>query len=199
MTSFVYRNQALYELIMLLLYRQHYAARYSTIAELIPAGCSVLDVCCGPALLYTRSLKFKQVRYTGIDLNEGFVSKLRAAGINAIRADITKIRELPQADIAVMQASLYHFLPNDAGRVIEKLMHAARQKVIIAEPVRNLSTLKLGWLARLAQRQTDAGHGAEAHRYDEQSLAAEIAPFARSIERRFTLPGGREILYVLRI
>src|SRR5262245_48499294 len=125
MTSLVYQNQALYELSMILLYRQHYRARYRAIANLVPTGSSILDVCCGPGILYTRYLKFKDVQYFGLDLNEAFVAKLRSAGISAIRADITKVAELPQVDIAIMQASLYHFLPNDAGRVVSKLMQAA--------------------------------------------------------------------------
>lgn len=197
MTSLVYRHQALYELIMVLLYHRHYRARYRSIADLVPAGSSVLDVCCGPGILYTRYLKFKDVHYLGLDSNETFVAKLRSAGIDAIRADLTKVAELPQVDVAIIQASLYHFLPNDAGRVIKKLLQAARRKVIVAEPVRNLSTLKIGWLASFAQRQSDAGRGAEPLRYDAQSLAREMAPFESSIERRFTIPGGREIVYVL--
>lgn len=197
MTSLVYRNQALYELTMILLYRRHYRARYRAVADLVPVGSSVLDVCCGPGILYTRYLKFKDVQYFGLDLNEAFVAKLRSAGINAIRADITKVAELPQVDIAIIQASLYHFLPNDAGHVINKLMQAARRTVIIAEPVRNLSTLKFGWLASLAQRLSDAGRGAEALRYDAETLAREMAPFESSIERSFTIPGGREMVYIL--
>jgi hypothetical protein len=137
------------------------------------------------------------VQYFGLDLNEAFVAKLRSAGINAIRADITKVAELPQVDIAIIQASLYHFLPNDAGHVINKLMQAARRTVIIAEPVRNLSTLKFGWLASLAQRLSDAGRGAEPLRYDAETLAREMAPFESSIERSFTIPGGREMVYIL--
>jgi SAM-dependent methyltransferase len=198
MTGLVYRNQALYELIMMLLYRQHYGDRYRAIADLVPAGSSVLDVCCGPGVLYTRYLKLKDVQYTGLDLNETFVARLRSAGINAIHADIKKLAEWPQADIAVIQASLYHFLPDDAGGIIGKLMRAARRKVIIAEPVRNLSSLKLKWLARWVHRLTDAGSGAESRRYDEQSLGREMAPFASAIERSFTVAGGREMVYVLR-
>jgi len=197
MTSLVYRNQTVYELIMILLYGRHYRARYRAIADLVPEGSSVLDVCCGPGVLYTRYLKFKDVQYFGLDLNEAFIAKLRSAGIYAVRADITTVAELPKVDIAIIQASLYHFLPSDAGQVIKKLMQAARRKIIIAEPVRNLSTHKFGWLASLAQLQTDAGRGAEALRYNAQSLAREMAPFESSIERSFRIPGGREIVYVL--
>jgi SAM-dependent methyltransferase len=198
MTSLVYRNQTLYELLMLLLYRQHYASRYRAIAELIPAGVAVLDVCCGPAVLYTRFLKNKSVSYTGLDFNEGFVRAAKAKGIAIIRGDAAMIPELPEVDFVVMQASLYHFLPDHVTPMIEKMLKAAKQKVIIAEPVRNLSSLRLGLVARLIQCQTDAGSGPAAQRFDEVSLAAAIIPFAPMVECFFPIAGGREIIYVLR-
>ena len=42
----------LYESLMLALYGRHYAARFRAIAELIPAGSSVLELCCGPGILF---------------------------------------------------------------------------------------------------------------------------------------------------
>jgi hypothetical protein len=70
--------------------------------------------------------------------------------------------------------------------------------VIITEPVRNLSSSRLSWLARLARHQSDAGAGTSLLRFDAQSLAAALAPFADSVERSFTIADGREIVYVLR-
>jgi SAM-dependent methyltransferase len=197
-SSFVYRNQATYELLMLLLYRAHYACRYHSVAELIPAGASVLDVCCGPAVLYDRHLKKKYVSYTGLDVNDKFIAKARTKGIAMIHGDVTAMSELPRADIVVMQASLYHFLPNKVSSVVEKMLKAAKSKLIIAEPVRNLSSSTLGCLARLAQRHTDAGSGPCTRRFDEFLLASSMAQFASIIEGSFPIPGGRELVYVLR-
>src|SRR6476646_8737454 len=98
MANFLYRNQMLYELLMLLLYRRHYPSRFRSIAQLIPAGSSVLDVCCGPAVLYHRYLKKKCVRYTGFDVNENFVMRARAKGIPMIWGDLAVVSELPHAD-----------------------------------------------------------------------------------------------------
>jgi SAM-dependent methyltransferase len=196
--SLVYRNQTLYELLMLLLYRQHYASRYRVIAQLIPAGATVLDVCCGPAVLYTRYLKDKRVSYTGFDINDKFVAAGRAKGIAMIHGDVAAVSEFPKADLVVMQAGLYHFLPDRVSSVVGKMLKAAKQTVIVAEPVRNLSSSQLGWLARLAQRETDAGSGPSTRRFDAASLATALARFAPIVERSFPIAGGREILYIFR-
>jgi len=166
MIRWLYRNQTVYEFIMLLLYQQHYASRYRVIAELIPTGATVLDVCCGPAVLYTRFLSDKGVNYIGLDLNNHFATT-ESKGIKMIRADLAIIPELPAADFVVMQASLYHFLPHSVVSVIGKMLKAAKQNVIIAEPVRNLSSSRLTWLARLAQTLTDCGSGTPISRFDE--------------------------------
>jgi hypothetical protein len=57
----------------------------------------------------------------------------RRRGIDARQFDITRSQP-PRCDVAVIQASLYQFLP-DARPVVEKLIEAAREKVIVSEPV----------------------------------------------------------------
>jgi len=197
MTGLAYKNQPIYEALMWVVYREHYSSRYRAIAECIPADVAVLDVCCGPAVLYDRYLRKKHVSYVGMDLNGAFVDRAAAKGITVACADVSQIAELPTADFVVMQASLYHFLPDAVAPVIRKMLKAAKQKVIIAEPVRNLSSSRLGWLARFAHRQTDAGTGPCVRRFDRESLSAAMAPFASMVERVFPIPGGREIVYVL--
>ena len=198
MQSLIYRSGVLYKLLMVLLYREHYASRYRSIEKLIPRGASVLDVCCGPAVLYDRYLKPKGVRYTGLDINDDFVAEARGKGITMVRADVNAISELPRADVVVMQASLYQFLPDRVPSTVAKMLKAAKKKLIVAEPVRNLSTSRIGCLARLAQQQTDAGFGACISRFDVSSLAEAMSPFSSRIEKSFLIPGGREAVYVLR-
>lgn len=57
---------------MALLYGRHYSSRYQAIADLIQPASTVLDLCCGPGVLYRRFLRKKAVNYTGIDLNSNF-------------------------------------------------------------------------------------------------------------------------------
>ncbi len=194
--SVIYHNRTTYELLMRGLYGRHYGARYRAIAELIPDGADVVDVCCGPATLYTGYLRDKGVDYTGLDLNEGFIARLTEAGgtgrvWNAHAAD-----PLPAADHLLMQASLYHFLP-DPTPVIDRMLAAARDQVIIAEPVRNLASSDNKVLAAVARRFTDAGEGAEEHRFTEPTLDALMRGYGDRVVRRQLIAGGREKLYVL--
>src|SRR4051812_46793681 len=115
--SLVYRAPWVYELVMIALYGRHYPARYRAIAGLVPEGASVLDLCCGPGFLYDRHLRRKSVDYTGLELNPAFVERVRRRGGHALVWDLHDDRPLPPADVVMMQASLYHFLPDVAPLV----------------------------------------------------------------------------------
>lgn len=195
-TSLVYRSPLIYDAVMLALYGRHFFSRCSAIAELIPAGSSVVEVCCGPASLYRRHLRGKGVRYTGLDINPRFFSRLPALGATGQVWDLLSETPLPPADYFVMQASLYHFLP-DPGPVVDRMLAAAGRQAIVAEPIRNLSDARLPLLSAIARLQTDPGTGRQAHRFNEASLDAFFARYAPRIERTFLIPGGREKVYVL--
>ncbi len=195
--SIIYRNRATYGVLMRMLYGRHYGARSKVVADLIPAGSSVLDVCCGPAVLYVDHLRARHIDYTGLDLNEGFVKRLTAAGGNGQLWNVHADKPLPEADYVVMQASLYHFLP-DPAPVVDRMLAAARTQVVIAEPVRNLASSENRLVAALARRFTDPGDGEQAHRFTEASLDAFLAGRYRDrILSRGLVAGGREKVYVL--
>lgn len=178
---------------MLALYGRHYFSRCRAIADLIPSGACVLELCCGPADLYSHYLKPKNVQYVGLDINPRFVARLGEAG------RVWNVQEplpLPGADYVLMQASLYHFLP-DPAPVLDRMLSAARTQVIVAEPIRNLSDGRVPLLSALARRGTDAGTGAQPHRFNEQTLDAFFARYAGRVSRSFRIPGGREKAYVL--
>jgi SAM-dependent methyltransferase len=195
-TNLVYRSPFLYEMVMLGLYGRHYGARYRAVGALIPAGASVLDVCCGPGVLYHRHLREKGVRYTGLDANPGFVARVIQRGgqgeVRRVRGD----EALPLADFVVMQGSLYQFLP-DAAPIVEQMLRAARRQVIIAEPVRNLASSKVGWVAALARRSTNLGAADKTYRFTEQTLEAFFTPYRSQLVESFLIPGGRDKVYVL--
>jgi SAM-dependent methyltransferase len=195
-TSLVYRSALLYESVMLALYRRHYFARCRVVADLIEPGRTVVDVCCGPGNLYRRYLKPKGIQYLGLDLNPCFVARVKAAGGEAQVWDLYQDRDLPKADIVIMQASLYHFLP-EPSPIVDRMVRAARLRVIIAEPIRNLSDSHIGWLANFARRQSDAGKGGQNHRFNEQSLDLFFQAYQSHITQSFPIPGGREKVYVL--
>lgn len=195
-TSLIYRNASVYELAMLLLYGRHYTSRYRAIAELIPTGSSVLDVCCGPAFLYHRYLRAKSVRYTGLDINQGFITQLIRRGGSGRVWDLRSKEMLPSSDYVIMQASLYHFLP-DASEVVDRMLQAARKRVIIAEPIRNLAASNSRLLSLLARLLTNPGVGEHSLRFTETTLAEFFSGYESRVVESFSIAGGRERVYAL--
>ena len=181
---------------MRVLYGRYYAARDAAVAAHVPDGASVLELCCGPARLYERELRGRIGAYVALDASERFVARLRRRGVDARRADVATA-ELPVADVVVMQASLYHFIPA-ADAMLRRMRAAARASVIIAEPVRNLASSRLGPVARLAAGAAATAGGAQRGRFDAESLAALVCGgFGDAVAFRGAIPGGREHLYVL--
>jgi SAM-dependent methyltransferase len=179
------------------LYGRHYDARMRAVAGQVPAGASVLELCCGPGTLYAKHLKGHAGSYIGLDINAGFVRPLRAAGVDAREVDLgTTTQRLPRADVVLIQASLYHFLP-DAGWIVERMLQAAAERVIIAEPIRNLASSNRKLIALLGRRATDPGAGGHAQRFSEATLDALLGRYRERVIEAFLIPGGREKVYVL--
>jgi SAM-dependent methyltransferase len=197
-TSLIYHNAFIYEALMRVLYGAAYNKRYRELAGVIPPGASVLDVCCGPATLFHRYLKWKGVHYTGLDINGRFIKRLSGNGATGIVWNVEESRPLPCAQYVIMQASLYHFLPN-ALPIIERMLVAAERQVLIAEPIRNVADSKIPLLALLARKFTNPGTGDQPNRFNEARLDALLSPYrqrGRVIESRL-IAGGREKLYIL--
>jgi SAM-dependent methyltransferase len=192
----LYKSALLYEFLMMMLYGRHYSGRYRAIADFIPAHSSVLDLCCGPAVLYHRYLRQKSIAYTGLDLSSTFIKDLNQRGARGQVWDLQKERALPAADYVIMQASLYQFLP-DPQPVVDRMLRAARKQVILAEPVRNITSSKVAPLAFLGRRFTDPGDGQSAHRFTEESLNLFFSRYAPQLSKTFFIPGGREKVFVL--
>lgn len=193
--ALIYRSSLGYELAMLALYGRHYFARYEAIAKLIAPSSSVLDLCCGPAILYRRYLRQKAISYTGFDINELFIRKVIQAGAQGEIRDLLGEEDLPVNDYVIMQASLYHFLPNPE-QVLRRMMAASKRALIISEPVRNLADSKSRFVRRLSGRMTSAGQGNEAHRFDEEALDAVLAKLDWRPTSAFFISGGREKVYL---
>ena len=195
-TSLIYRSNSLYELAMLALYGRHYRARYRAIADLIPAGSNVLDLCCGPALLYHRCLRQKSVQYTGLDVNARFIEQLIHRGARGQVWDLRSEKPLPEADYVVMQASLYHFLP-EPSPVVDRMLSAARKQVIIAEPIRNLSSSDSRLLSLAGKLFTNPGVGDHSQRFNEATLDHFFSRYRSLVQQSFLVAGGREKLFIL--
>ncbi len=198
MSSFIYRSPLAYQLMMRLLYGRYFYARYTAIAQEIETGCQVVDVCAGDGRLYTSYLREKSIAYEALDISPQSIQHLQQRGVSAHCFDVWH-DELPVADVVVMQASLYQFLPH-ADQIVAKLLAAARQHVIITEPIRNIASSSNPVLRLIGQRLTKPveGHGTyEAQRFNRDSLLAVFKSFAE-FERSYELPGGREMLGIFR-
>lgn len=195
--SLIYRSAAGYELLMRALYGRHYAARMRSVAAQVPDGASVVELCCGPGTLYKRYLRGRVAAYVGLDVNAGFIADLQHEGVDARRTDLAATDEpLPAADVILIQASLYHFLP-DAAALIDRMLAAAGDRVIVAEPVRNIASSANPLLRALGRRGTDPGAGGHDRRFTEQTLDDLMSRYASRVRRAFLIPGGREKVYVL--
>jgi hypothetical protein len=97
-----------------------------------------------------------------------------------------------------MQASLYHFLPG-ADAVLDRMVAAARERVIVAEPIRNLATSGVPLVGRIGRRAANPGAGSDGHseRFTELTLDRLMARYGRLTVEAFKIPGGREKVYVL--
>jgi hypothetical protein len=194
----IYQHRTAYHLLMRLLYGRHFSARYEAIAVEVPAGSSVVDVCAGDGYLYLNFLRVKAVRYQALDISPQLVQWMQQRGIQAQQFDVWQ-DTLPAADIVIMQASLYQFLPN-AAPVVEKMLCAARQCVIITEPIRNIASSDNPVLRFVGKRLTrpEKGEGEyQAQRFDRSSLMRLFRQFP-GFEQAYDLPGGRELLGIFR-
>ena len=196
-TSVIYRSATGYELLMRALYGRHYEDRMQAVADQVPDGATVVELCCGPGTLYTRHLRDRASGYIGLDVNQAFVSKLRGQGVDARVMDLADPDvALPGADVAIIQASLYHFLP-DAGSLVDRMLAAAQERVVVAEPIRNLSSSRLPGIGLLGRRAADPGVGGHEQRFTEASLDQLMEGYADRVRSAFLIPGGREKVYVL--
>ena len=196
-TSLIYRSSVGYELLMLALYGRHYPDRMRAVAAEVPDGASVLELCCGPGTLYRRYLRGRVSGYVGIDVNRRFVEQLSRRGVAANRLDLAGGEEpLPAADVVILQASLYHFLPAPE-RILDRMLVAADDRVIVSEPVRNLASSDFPVVGRIGRRAADPGVGGHAQRFTEETLGDLMGRYRGRVLRSFLIPGGRERVYVL--
>ena len=95
-----------------------------------------------------------------------------------------------------MQASLYHFLP-DAEAIVERMIAAARDRVIVSEPIRNLASSELRVIGALGRRAANAGVGDHGQRFTEATLDLLMQSHRPRVLKVFLIPGCREKVYVL--
>ena len=190
--GFAYWHPWLYRALMLGAYRTNFFRRNDAILGEIPAGSSVVDLCCGDATLGL-ALQAKGCAYIGLDINPRFVEWGKRRGLD-IREWDARRDEIPEADVLCLQASLYQFMP-DEKVLIEKMLEKARCLVLLAEPVVNLSSHPWAMLQKLAINWTKVGDRSFPLRHDRHSFIELIRSYGAEL---ISIAGGREILAVIR-
>jgi trans-aconitate methyltransferase len=177
---------------MRVLYGRNFHARYQAIAVFVPPGVEVVDVCAGDCYLYLTQLRAKSVKYLGLDISPQMVAWARRRGIAAQEFNVWQ-DVIPPTDFVLMQASLYQFIPH-AEHILHRLIRAARQKVIVAEPIQNLTESPHRLLAALTHRLTvplGADDSYTGRRFHRDSLMALFTSF-QEFEGAYEIPGERE-------
>ena len=181
---------------MRLLYGRHFSARYESISQEIPANAQVIDICAGDCYLYLKYLKKKSVDYLGLDISSRLVAWARQKGVKAQVFDLWE-QDPPQGEILVMQASLYQFFP-DEKRILDRILERASSKVILSEPVRNLSAggNKLIYqISKLITRPDSSSHQYQGRRFSYAELLSLIQRYP-SLDHQESIPGGKELMAV---
>jgi hypothetical protein len=165
--SFIYSNIYTYRFLMNILYPLKYKKRFLEISrEISEKDSNILELCFGDIYIANECRK-NGINWTGIDINENFVDFAAKRGYNAIKKDISKIDSFPLSDICIISGSLYHF-HGEIESLIQKMLDST-QKIIISEPINNLSSKK-GFIGKISGILTNAGKGAENFRYNRQSI-----------------------------
>ena len=189
--SRLYRRPWLHNLALRFLYGGRCSERFTVVAPRIEDGDSVVELCAGEGLLYREHLDGRVSEYKGYDLSRASVELGRRHSAPLEHADI-RVLEIPKADTVVMMGSLYQFLP-DARTVLDRMVAAARRRVILTEPVHNrsqgggLSAWVAGYLT-----ETEDNRG---ERFDEERLRALMD--GHTILHWERVAGGREVLAVV--
>jgi hypothetical protein len=195
MQSPIYWHPLLYSAAMKLSYGKKFEERYKALDKHIPAGCNLLELCMGDAYFYLKYLAKKKVNYSCADINPVFVNAAKQKGLRSTLLDAS-FDEIQPSDFILMQASLYHFIPNQK-EVIKKMIAAAGKQIIFSESVDNLSNSSSGLKSYLGEQLSKAKSGQSRIKFTGETLKETFAPFGNRISVWEETPDNREIIIVL--
>lgn len=143
-----YRHPVTYRLLMKVLYRGMYQRHYEALCKEI-GDLSLLELCCGDCQIVDY---LKGNAYRGMDINRVFVDKAAKRGLNVAFEDV-RFADIPEAECILIHNSLYQFYPRHED-LIKRALESATNKLIISEPVVNLSSSRNRVISFLAKRLT---------------------------------------------
>ena len=170
----IYRNIWMYRLVMNMLYLGRYRQRFKDITNQIgEKDHTIVELCFGD--IHIASFCRKTDRsWVGYDINDVFVDHALKFGHDAVCTDILSLESLPRADVLIFAGSLYHF--NENMHKIWELMTSCSKKIILSEPIRNITSLKNG-IGKIGAKASTVKNGAESFRFDRHSLIEMLNRF----------------------
>jgi uncharacterized protein YlzI (FlbEa/FlbD family) len=144
---------------------------------------SCVELCFGDTLVAAQCNR-RHIRWTGFDINEYFVTCARKKGFDAQHADLETMEVVPSAGVVLMSGSLYHF--HETADLLVKKMIEAAPKVVISEPVKNLSSAG-GLFGKLAGSAASTQKGRASFRYNRETFLELMNRVARETQRKLTI------------
>lgn len=192
--SFVYKNIYIYRLIMNFLYGMKYKKRFENIVSLINnEEKDIVELCFGDIFI-AKYAKKNNKKWKGFDINDRFVSYAIEEGFDATNRNIL-LDPIPKSDVCIMAGSLYHFIDN-IELVLGKML-ASSKKVIISEPIKNLSNNR--YIGFFARKSANAGNGEEEFRFTEISFLNILDQYKTKLSFEYEIvKKDRDILVVLK-
>lgn len=167
MASLIYSSPLLLGLLLRIKYGRYYHYRLKRVAQEVPEGARVVDLCCGDCAVYLQYLHKKGVDYLGIDINSRMARLVNEKGARVIVADV-RTYNIPPCDVLLCLGSLYQF-SNELTHMFQSAQQVA-DKIVLLEPVENMACSKNALIANLAARMTDFGEGPVSFRFQEDAL-----------------------------
>jgi hypothetical protein len=190
----IYRHPSLYRLAMRVSYRGEYTERYTLLGNALSVPSDVLEVCSGDLALHDHLRRRGLLRsYRGLDISSAMVARARRRGVHVEAADLRAVRQLPRAEVVVMQASLYQF-HTMADSLLRLLWETAERQLLIAEPVHNLSTSGNALVRRVGQLLSQTEESPHPFRYTEETLRELYRRCGVPLTRVGRTSHGRELI-----
>ncbi len=167
---------------MNILYKGKYQKRFEILFPLI-LGNKVTELCFGDIFIAKHCLQNK-IEWTGIEVNEKFVSRAIAKGYAAQLNDIEQMVKFPTADTCIIMGSLYHFNEN-LSNLFPKLLDCA-PIIIISEPILNLSN-KGGLIGKLAKISATVNGQEQNFRFTRSQLIETLSNLTAKFKFQFKI------------
>ncbi|MCX5881307.1 MAG: hypothetical protein NTU74_05760 [Deltaproteobacteria bacterium] len=158
-----------------------------------PGDRRIIELCFGD--IYIAEYCKKSLRqWTGYDINDVFIDFALKRGHHAVHADILSLKKLPQADALIFAGSLYHF--NENLHHIWQLMTSCATKIILSEPIKNITSAK-NFIGKIGARATAVRNGAEAFRFERDSLIEMLDYFQETYNFTYEIVSEKKDILII--